>query len=81
MAEPNWEDVRRRLTALTMRQLRTIGRSWFAGCLGGASAKAEYVGEMVAQMRHWWRSCADEGGRERVAGVMEDMERTEGRDA
>lgn len=53
--EPDWEDVERRLSALNVKQLRELGRTWFSGCLGGASTKRGIVQAMVAQMRHWWR--------------------------
>ena len=77
MDEPNWRELKSRLMALTMKQLRTIGRKWFMGCLGGASTKAEYVGEMVTQMRHWWRLYESEGGHDSVRGILADLERLE----
>ena len=81
MTEPDWEAVRARLMARTVRDLRAIGRAWFPGSLGGASAKAECVGEMVAQMRHWWRV---DGGAPRwrvgeVLDMLEEMEAGNGR--
>lgn len=75
--EPDWDDLRCRLMALTMRQLRPIGRAWFNGSLGGASTKAEYVREMVSQMRHWWH-LPDGYGRQRVRNVLADIGRFEG---
>ena len=77
MDEPNWRELKSRLMALTMKQLRPIGRKWFMGCLGGASTKAEYVDEMVTQMRHWWRLYESEGGHESVRGILADLERLE----
>lgn len=71
--EPNWDELKARLMAMTTKQLRQIGRSWFAGCLGGASTKAEYVGNMIAQMHHWWHHCAEWGGQDRVRNVLKDI--------
>ena len=71
--EPSWDELRERLFGMTMRELRGIGRDWFAGCLGGASTKAQVVGEMVSQMRHWWY-LPDGYGRQRVANVLRDID-------
>lgn len=73
---PDWEDVERRLLAMTVKQLRELGRTWFPGCLGGESTKRGITQEMVAQMRHWWTSCGD-FGRGRVRNVMIALERME----
>lgn len=70
--EPDWDDVERRLLAMTVKQLRAIGRKWFAGMLGGASSKRDIAQTMTVQMRHWWRSCGD-SGRGRVEGVLSAM--------
>lgn len=75
--EPDWESLRERLLGMTVRELRGIGRRWFAGCLGGASTKAQVVGEMVSQMRHWWH-LPDGDGREDVANVLRDVGMGEG---
>lgn len=72
--EPKWEELREQLMGLTTKELRTIGRRWFNGALGGASRKAEIVGEMVSTMRYWWRSCADRGGQGRVCNVLHDIQ-------
>ena len=53
--EPNWEDVERLLLAMTVKQLRELGRTWFDGCLGGAFTKRDIAKTMTSQMRHWWR--------------------------
>ena len=74
--EPDWTDIKRRLTALTLKELRPV-KGWFSGCLGGASGKAEIISTMVSQMRHWWRHCADMGGRERTKNVLKDLEKVE----
>lgn len=71
--EPDWKMLAQRLKGLTMRQLRAIGGRWFSGMMGGASAKAEYVQTMVGQMRYWWQSCVEEGGRERVDNVLKTI--------
>lgn len=72
--EPSWEAVRETLMAMTTAQLRPIRRDWFAGALGGASTKAQIVGEMVSQMRHWWH-LPDGYGRERVRNVLRDVDK------
>ena len=71
--EPDWDELRGRMTALTMRQLQPIKRAWFMGLLGGASSKAETVSIMVSQARYWWH----EGLNERVEHVLEDLEAAE----
>lgn len=75
--EPNWRELHDRLTRLTMKKLRPLGSRWFKGSLGGESRKAEYVDAMVSQMRYWWRSCSEQGGRDRVRNVMADLELAE----
>ena len=75
--EPNWDEVRERLMAMTTKQLRSIGREWFNGILGGASTKADIAATMATQMRNWWLNCAEWGGRERVANVLKAIEREE----
>lgn len=70
--EPSWETVRETLMGMTTKELRGIGRRWFAGCLGGASTKAQIVDEMVSQMRHWWH-LPDGYGRQDVANVLRDV--------
>lgn len=77
--EPDWTDVKKRLMALTLKEIRPIARGWFMGCLGGASRKDETVREMVSQMRHWWH-LPDAIGRGRVRNVLVELERAE-RDA
>ena len=72
MTEPDWTELRDSLMSLTLKQFKPV-RKHFLGCLGGASTKAEAVGEMVSQMRHWWRSCG-EGGRARVAEVLDTIQ-------
>lgn len=52
--EPDWEMLRQRMDAMTMRQLKPV-KAWFCGCLGGVSGKAAVINEMVGQMEHWWR--------------------------
>lgn len=71
--EPDWRELSERLMRMTMRQLRKVGKLWFDGMMGGASAKGEYVQTMVGQMRHWWHGCADRGGRERVGNVIKTI--------
>ena len=73
--EPEWEDVRARLMALPMRLIRPIGRMRFMGSMGGASAKAEYVGEMITSMRYWWDHA--ENGQEQVNDVLLMIENAE----
>ena len=68
--EPNWEDVERRLSALTVKQLRELGRTWFCGCLGGATTKRDIARTMTSQMRHWWRM---DVGRVRVRLVLKEL--------
>ena len=71
--EPSWDALRDHLGAMTVRELRGIGRRWFAGCLGGASTKAQIVDEMVTQLRHWWH--LPEGyGRDEVRNVLKDID-------
>ena len=72
--EPDWDEVERKLLAMTVKQLRAIGRKWFAGMLGGASSKRDIAQTMTVQMRHWWTSCGD-SGRGRVRNVMMALER------
>jgi len=60
------------LMNMTTAQLKPIRRDWFAGALGGASTKAQVVGEMVTQLRHWWH-LPDGYGRERVRNVLRDV--------
>ena len=74
-AEPNWGEVRDRMLALTLKQLKPV-KALFNGCLGGASTKGETVGEMVGQMRHWWRNC-DWQGKTRVQRVLRELRRAE----
>ena len=45
------------------------------GSLGGASAKAEYVGEMITSMRYWWDHA--ENGQEQVNDVLLMIENAE----
>ena len=45
------------------------------GSLGGASAKAEYVGEMIISMRYWWDHA--ENGQEQVNDVLLMIENAE----
>lgn len=71
--EPSWDALRDHLGAMTVRELRGIGRRWFAGCLGGASTKAQIVDEMVSQLRYWWH-LPDGYGRDEVRNVMRDIE-------
>ena len=71
--EPSWDELRERLFGMTLRELRGIRRDWFAGSLGGASTKAQVVGEMISQMRHWWH-LPDGYGRQRVANVLRDID-------
>ena len=75
--EPDWSDFERRLMVLTVRELRELGRMWYAGMLGGASSKREIAHEMSTQARYWWHGCADMGGRKRVRNVMIALERME----
>ena len=75
LVEPEWEDVRARLMALPMRLIRPIGRMRFMGSMGGASAKAEYVGEMIISMRYWWNNV--ENGQEQVNDVLLMIENAE----
>lgn len=72
--EPSWEGVRETLMGMTVKELRGIGRRWFAGCLGGASTKAHIVDEMVSNLRHWWH-LPDGYGRERVRNVLRDVDK------
>lgn len=76
--EPDWAGLEKLLRSMTVVNLRKLGRTWFMGALGGASTKRDIAQEMVAQMRHWWRSCADNGGRERVDDVLRDIVRLAG---
>lgn len=73
LMEPDWRGLSERLMRMTMRQLRKVGGRWFSGMMGGASAKGEYVQTMVGQMRYWWLSCVEEGGRERVGNVLKTI--------
>lgn len=75
--EPNWDEIRERLEAMTTKQLRAIARDWFSGCLGGASRKGDMAAAMVTQLRHWWR-LPDGYGRERVRNVLRDVGMGEG---
>ena len=70
--EPDWDEVERRLLAMTVKQLRELGHTWFSGCLGGASSKRDIAQTMTVQMRYWWTSCGD-FGRGRVEGVLSAM--------
>ena len=62
----NWEEIEERLSSLTVRQLRKVGGMHFNGCLGGASAKADIVSEMLTQMQSWQRN----GSGHLVSGVL-----------
>lgn len=73
MTEPDWKELKETLMGMTMKQLKPIGKRWMNGSMGGAGRKSEYVQVMVAQMRHWWLSCAEQGGRERVENVLKDI--------
>lgn len=72
--EPSWETVRETLMAMTVKELRGIGRRWFCGALGGASSKGAIADAMVSQMRHWWH-LPDGYGRERVRNVLRDVDK------
>lgn len=74
MGEPNWEDMERRMHALTLRQLKPVVR-WFSGCLGECTTKAKKISEMVSQMQHWWHRI--DGGRKRVRNVLAELEAVE----
>ena len=67
--EPNWEKVKERMLSMTVKELAPIKREWFMGCLCGLSGKAAQVGEMVGQMRYWWRI----GEYERVMAVLKEL--------
>lgn len=41
--EPSWDALRDHLGAMTVRELRGIGRRWFNGTLGGASGKGRFT--------------------------------------
>ncbi len=73
--EPSWDALRDHLGAMTVRELRVIGRRWFNGTLGGASSKGAIADAMVSQMRHWWH-LPDGYGRDRVKNVMADIDET-----
>ena len=73
--EPSWDALRDHLGAMTVKELRGIGRRWFNGTLGGASSKGAIADAMVSQMRHWWR-LPDGYGRGRVRNVMKDIDET-----
>ena len=73
--EPDWNDVQRRMMALTVKQLKPV-RWWFGGCLGDAHTKAETVHEMAMQMRHWWNMPFGHG-RDRVNNVLRDLKEAE----
>lgn len=70
MREPCWEALRDELMGWRVKELRSLGKRWFNGSLGGASSKRQIVDGMVTQMRHWWLRCEEMGGRERVANVV-----------
>lgn len=72
--EPSWETVRETLMGMTTKQLRRLGREWFNGTLGGASAKGAIADAMVSQMRHWWH-LPDGYGRDRVRNVLRDVDK------
>lgn len=74
--EPDWNEVRERLMALTMRELRPLKSGWFNGLLGGASGKTEVVSNMVSQMRHWW-NVPDMPGQARVKNILKDLRKIE----
>lgn len=72
--EPVWSDVKRRLSALTLSELRPVKRL-FGGSLGGATTKRETVDEMVGQMQHWWK--LDFIAQLRVNNVLAELYRVE----
>ena len=74
--EPDWADVQKRMSALTLKQLKPV-KAWFNGNLGGASTKAEVIQTMTNQMRYWWRNVEGGMGKSRVRHVMEELEKAE----
>lgn len=77
MREPDWDELSGRLSAMTVKQLRSITSAWFVGSMGGASTKRDIVHTMCGQMRNWWRNCAEWGGRERVKNVLKTISEVE----
>lgn len=77
MKEPDWDELKARLEKMTVKQLRVVTSRWFAGCMGGASAKYEIIQEMVAQMRHWW-NLPDNLGKLRVGNVLRTIAKLDG---
>jgi hypothetical protein len=80
--EPDWKGINNRLMACTVKQLRELGGSWFAGMLGGESTKAGIAREMTSQMRHWWSLPKREphlgsAPRKRVESVLRALRRIE----
>ena len=72
MAEPDWNSIRSRMMALTLKRLAPV-KILFLGCLGGASTKAEIIATMVSQMRHWWRN----GASDRAIQALQELEKVE----
>lgn len=72
--EPVWSDVKRRLSALTLSELRPV-KGWFNGSLGGMTKKSEIVDEMVGCMQHWWK--LGWHAQRRVNNVLAELYRVE----
>ena len=68
----DWDEISTRLSALTVRELREIGRRHFAGSLGGASAKYELVQAMVTQMRYWSR-LESESAKSKLQAALQEI--------
>jgi len=77
MREPDWNEVERRMSALTLKQLKPV-KGWYNGSLGGVTTKAEMIRMMTNQMRYWWRHVDGDIGKIRVRKILADLAEVEG---
>lgn len=67
--EPDWRDVRKRMDALTLKQLKPV-MAWFNGDFEGMTRKADRIDVMVSLLSHWW---SREHTRGRAKNVLKEL--------
>lgn len=76
MREPDWGELKERLSKLTVKQLRKLTSSWFVGDMGGATTKGDIIHIMLIQMASWYRA-PEQIGHGRIANVLADLAKVE----
>lgn len=76
MREPDWGELKERLSKLTVKQLRVLTGRWFNGSMGGATTKSDIIHIMLIQMASWYRA-PEQIGHGRIANVLTDLAKVE----